>query len=527
MKKTKRILVVAMAALMALSAFMVFPHDIQATNAPIRVKVDGVRVNFPDQQPVIVNGRTLVPLRAAMEAIGFYVRWDEGIDSAFLSKPHPRNNTHTLELMIPMRNIESQSFFATTAGRNQHLHGNIYTRANKVDASPMGITTAEVPPQNINGRLMVPLRVIAEIAGMTPTWDEATRTANIVSVSSNGVGTTNVPSPSETPETANITPRVISVSRQRISDREVAVTVVTTPTVQAVGVEQMAHTGSFGLANLISETSTTKTWVRNMMCHRETADPSHDIIVGHNPPVRHTSGGWMRYGDETLTTFRWFSMGNEIEIRESRSQAIVDLSAFNVRGGGQQANQSPQPTPNPSPTPVPAQTEWVIASSNITLPNRRLTDAERQAWIDEYHAMGGATSFEIEVVRIINELRAERGAGPLQISNNLMMAARLHTQLLTDLNFIPVSSIVEMHSFGPLGGSFGATDLFGGIQAPGNAAGGHTDMTPSDLVNGWMSSPPHRDGLMDPNRRFIGVGSMLGGYTGVLHYSFTANGSSD
>ena len=38
--------------------------------------VDGQRL-YPDAEPVILDGRTLVPLRAIFEALGAQVNWDQ------------------------------------------------------------------------------------------------------------------------------------------------------------------------------------------------------------------------------------------------------------------------------------------------------------------------------------------------------------------------------------------------------------------------------------------------------------------
>ena len=47
---------------------------------PITVFVDRVQVNF-DQQPVIQNDRTLVPMRRIFEALDAEVYWDEPTQS--------------------------------------------------------------------------------------------------------------------------------------------------------------------------------------------------------------------------------------------------------------------------------------------------------------------------------------------------------------------------------------------------------------------------------------------------------------
>lgn len=44
---------------------------------PVEVRVDGVRVEFPDQQPTIVPpGRTMIPVASVAEALGWDVTWD-------------------------------------------------------------------------------------------------------------------------------------------------------------------------------------------------------------------------------------------------------------------------------------------------------------------------------------------------------------------------------------------------------------------------------------------------------------------
>ena len=45
---------------------------------PVRVTLDGAEIVFPDQQPVIENQRTLTPVRAVCEAAGLTVGWDSG-----------------------------------------------------------------------------------------------------------------------------------------------------------------------------------------------------------------------------------------------------------------------------------------------------------------------------------------------------------------------------------------------------------------------------------------------------------------
>lgn len=47
-----------------------------ATGVPLSVFVNGEHVEFPDRRPVIVDNRTLVPLRGVFEAMGATVDWE-------------------------------------------------------------------------------------------------------------------------------------------------------------------------------------------------------------------------------------------------------------------------------------------------------------------------------------------------------------------------------------------------------------------------------------------------------------------
>lgn len=58
-------------------SFIKFGGEPNTWEEEIRVIVNGEEVSFPDQKPEIVNDRTLVPLRAIFEALKAEVSWDE------------------------------------------------------------------------------------------------------------------------------------------------------------------------------------------------------------------------------------------------------------------------------------------------------------------------------------------------------------------------------------------------------------------------------------------------------------------
>jgi len=148
----------------------------------------------------------------------------------------------------------------------------------------------------------------------------------------------------------------------------------------------------------------------------------------------------------------------------------------------------------------------------MTLPNRRLTNEERREWIEIYNYNGGASEFELEVVRLVNEQRTIRGLSPLSIDVTFMLPARFYAQTLSDLN-LPLG-----HREGPYGGSANTVTSFGGSTAGWrNGAAGHH--TPESLVNAWMNSPGHRDNILIPGHTRIGAGSF-----GRFHYLVLAGG---
>jgi len=143
MKKKGIIMAIAMLAmLMAIPLF-----SAMANNAVI-VTVDGHRVHFPDQDAVIIDGRTLVPVRGVFERMGFNVEWD-------YYRREARINNDCFNITIP--------------------HNSYYFWVNGYAIIP------DVPQRIINDRLMLPLRAISEAVGGTAYWYDAQRTAVITS----------------------------------------------------------------------------------------------------------------------------------------------------------------------------------------------------------------------------------------------------------------------------------------------------------------------------------------------------------
>ncbi|HPC56966.1 MAG TPA: stalk domain-containing protein, partial [Caldisericia bacterium] len=96
--------------------------------------------------PVIIKGRTLVPIRAIIEELGGTVDWD-GVERKVTIK----FKNKTIELWIDKKTA-------------------------KVDGTSKEL---DVPPMILNGRTMLPLRFVTEELGCTVDWEDKTKTVTI------------------------------------------------------------------------------------------------------------------------------------------------------------------------------------------------------------------------------------------------------------------------------------------------------------------------------------------------------------
>ncbi len=105
----------------------------------INVIMNSSFVEFPDQEPVIENGTTLVPIRPIAEKLGLEISWDDPTDTVTLKK-----GDFYIELVI----------------------------GSTVAKTSSGEKTLLTAPKIINSRTMVPLRFIAEELGLAVSWND-------------------------------------------------------------------------------------------------------------------------------------------------------------------------------------------------------------------------------------------------------------------------------------------------------------------------------------------------------------------
>lgn len=116
----------------------------------------------------------------------------------------------------------------------------------------------------------------------------------------------------------------------------------------------------------------------------------------------------------------------------------------------------------------------------------------------------GVTSFEQEVIRLVNEIRAENGLKALTYDWELSRVARYKSQDMKDNNYFSHTSPVYGTPFQMIK-NFGLTYRSAGE----NIAKGYS--TPQAVVNGWMNSSGHRANILNANYTHIGVGYVAGG----------------
>ena len=121
--------------------------NVCAADENIKVIIDITNVKF-DVPPTIINGRTLVPLRAIFEALGATVEWDDATQTVTSEKGETK-----ISLTI-------NSNIMTVNGEEK---------------------TLDVPATLIDSRTLVPVRAISESFGLAVGWDGNNNIVSILS----------------------------------------------------------------------------------------------------------------------------------------------------------------------------------------------------------------------------------------------------------------------------------------------------------------------------------------------------------
>ncbi len=147
----KRLLSILLSFVMLLSAFA-FTSTAYAVEY-VTVYLNGTAIDFSsaDARPQIINDRTYVPVRATCDALGIEIDWNSKTETMTLTRDGT-TIAHTMRSSI------------------------VYVNGSAV--------TFDTPSINLNNRILMPIRMIAESIGATVTWDDPTRSVNITTTGS-------------------------------------------------------------------------------------------------------------------------------------------------------------------------------------------------------------------------------------------------------------------------------------------------------------------------------------------------------
>ena len=422
----KKIVVSTIALIMTIG--LIIPTAIHANE--VGVTINGTPVNFVGQGPVIVDGRTLVPVRAVFEALGFNVAWNQTTQTATMTR-----GGDTIVITIG-----SATFTTNGVAR-----------------------TLDVPAQIINNSTLVPIRLPLESVGYAVGWDGANN-------------------------------RVTVHGRIVVTEQTNRIDISSSLNMEIRGSHYVRTGQEFELLNFIEHD--TGLWLSGLL-DLASDNPSAISVVPQDVQIsifrlnqpgtaaitfRHHDGSW-RNGQATLTVTAVTRTLFEADQKGINIPSRVLLSQSDIQRLLPFARTSQE------------------TRSQTTHPNRPMTQGELQAWIQEYNSRGGINAFELEVLYLVNEIRAEHGLHPYILCPYLSMAARLATQLHADGHTL-------VNHVDPIYGTpyarvllfAQATDTIGENLAPRSS-------TPSSVVSGWMNSPGHRRSILSEGNTFIGIGN--------------------
>jgi len=403
----------------------------------VNVVVNGQRIEFPGQQPIVTGGRTLVPVRAVFEAIGFNVSWNPELLTATISR--------------------GSDTIVITVGNDIFFTNEIPHRL-------------DVPAQLINGRTLIPIRLPLESVGYSVGWNSSTNTVLIpaelaVTEDTNYITLTNstrmwLPNPNMPyAPTGNSLRLQYGPAQSSSYGFPVGVTVESSnPAIMPFERRGINENGVGGFLEL------------------DIISPGTTTVTLNDPARRQTARADITAVPITRTIALASQNGVTIVARGFMSQEQIRMLIPYAR--------TPQETRSTTPHPA-----------------RRMTEHELQMWIHEYNKLGGVNAFELEVLYLVNEFRAEEGLHPLILCPNLSMAARLATQMSADGHSLSNHTDPFYGSPSDRGALF-RDDFIWGLGE--NLAWGHG--SPTVVINAWKNSSGHRRNMLGRTYTYIGIG---------------------
>jgi len=145
----------------------------------------------------------------------------------------------------------------------------------------------------------------------------------------------------------------------------------------------------------------------------------------------------------------------------------------------------PAPIPSAAPTPTP--------STPPAAPVQPVPQPSGQA---------GATSLELQMVDLINQVRAKNGLKPLNVNAKLMELARLKSQDMADNGYFDHKSPTYGYVFDMLGKA--------GVRFRGAGENIALAGSVTGAMNAFMNSPTHRANILMAGWTDVGIGIVPG-----------------
>jgi len=136
-----------------------------------------------------------------------------------------------------------------------------------------------------------------------------------------------------------------------------------------------------------------------------------------------------------------------------------------------------------------------ISNPNLIYPGQVLTIPQLDSTV---------SAFENEVIRLVNEIRTERGLKPLTANWELSRVARYKSQDMVDNRYFS-------HTSPTYGTPFQMIRAFGLSFRTAGENIAYGQRTPQAVVNAWMNSSGHRANILNASYTQIGVGYVANG----------------
>ncbi len=158
MKLKKKITALLTASLIVATQLFAFGTNVFA-DQQIKVYVNQVPVDFGGDEPQIIKGNAMVPVRGFSEALGLRVNWNE------------ENKKVTL--------IWSEGYAILEVGNKTMMYGRLGEQLSKEEVETMYKLDLESPPVIVDGKTLFPAIAIATAMEADVSWDEETTSVYI------------------------------------------------------------------------------------------------------------------------------------------------------------------------------------------------------------------------------------------------------------------------------------------------------------------------------------------------------------